>query len=135
MKRQNYPHFFATNHINHTSNNFLFTMHDLRFQQWSYHCPLDNTLLPVCYAWYTLNIYSIARLVLLYETLMPREHVNPTLFFDILYNEADYYLEHLALPLQHALERIQDPILIRAFLLVFGFAPPLRHPPAHYHTH
>jgi hypothetical protein len=110
-------------------------MTDPRLHHWSYHCPLDNILLPVCYAWYILDLDSISRLVLLYEALTPHEHANLTLFHDIIINEADYYLDHLSLPLQHALERIQDPILIRALLHAYGFAPKLRHPPEHYLTH
>jgi len=110
-------------------------MHDLRFQQWSYYCPLDNILLLVCYAWNSLTLESLDRLVLLHDALTPREHVDPFLFHDIIINDAEYYLDHLSLPLQHALQRIRDPILIRALLHVYGFAPPLLHPLGHYRTH
>jgi hypothetical protein len=126
---------FATNHITTTMFNYVMTttMNDLRFLQLNYHCPLDHTDFPVCYAWYYLTPTSISRLTLLYEALTPQNHVPSTLFFDIIINNAEYYLEHLATPLMQALDNVQDPFLARALLHVYGFSPKLLHAPTFYH--
>lgn len=107
-------------------------MDNPHFHQWSYHCPLDNIDLPVCFAWSHLTPHNLSRLIKLLESLTAPSHVDPTLFIDIITNEPEYYLEHLSFPLQHAIERIDDPFLVRALLYLHGFGPKLLHSPNYY---